>query len=384
MDQHARDLLALTLLPGLGPVRIARLLEHFGTAGNVLTASEPALSRVTGIGPKTAKGVVRARAGLESLLQDELDRLGRAGATLLARDTDRYPALLTDLPGAPPLLYARGGHDPDLFRYPVAIVGSRRCTAYGIEQAEHFASTLARSGLTIVSGGARGIDTAAHRGALRAGGRTIAVLGCGLGHAYPPENGELFERLVASESLLLSELPMDTPPDRSNFPARNRLISGLSLGVIVIEAAKGSGALITARHAAEDHGREVMGLPGRVDSPASEGTHRLLKAGGAHLVTEPGDVLGILESSGWHAHRGTLDAFAPEPASRSPSGASPEPIALVQGSADLELFRLLETPRTLDQLITDSNLEPHLVTAAVTRLELQGRLHRRHGVLHRA
>ncbi|MFG0306978.1 MAG: DNA-processing protein DprA [Phycisphaerales bacterium JB040] len=373
MDQHARDLLALTLLPGLGPVRIARLLESFASPGAALGASEPALARVPGIGPKTARAVAEAARNLDALLEKELGRVDRAGVTLLARGTTDYPALLNDLPGAPPLLYARGSRDPDLFRYPVAIVGSRACTAYGIEQAEHFASTLARAGLTIVSGGARGIDTAAHRGALRAEGRTIAVLGCGLGHTYPPENRDLFDRIADRGGLLLSELPMDTPPDRSNFPARNRLISGLSLGVIVIEAAKGSGALITARHAGEDHGREVMALPGRVDSPASEGSHALLKAGGAHVVTEPGDVLQILESAGWHAHRGSLDAFVPEP----------EPLAPDSGTPDAALFELLATPRTLDQLIADSSLEPHLVTAAVTRLELLGRLKRRRGVLHR-
>ena len=303
-----RDLLRLTLTPDLGPVLIARLLEHFGTAATVLGKSSSALAAVRGIGSVKADAIARGLAASDELATTEIEACEQLGVRLISLADNEYPALLKTIPSAPPLLYIKGTLEPaTLDQYPCAIVGSRNCTAYGIEQAERFGGFLGRSGITIVSGGAYGIDAAAHRGALRAQGRTIAVLGCGLAKCYPPEHKELFEE-IAQHGAVVSELPLDTSPNPANFPARNRIISGMSLGVVVIEAQRRSGALITARLAAEDHAREVFALPGRVDSAASEGSLDLIKQGGAIMVTEPADVLAALESPARHHHEGTHEA----------------------------------------------------------------------------
>ncbi|MEX2219560.1 MAG: DNA-processing protein DprA [Phycisphaerales bacterium] len=399
--EDLRDLLRLTLTPGLGPILIARLLEAFGSARGVLGASARELERVRGIGSAKSVAFVRGLKESEALVERELALASKLGVRLIARGSPEYPPLLAPLPDAPPLLYIRGALRPaDLDAYPVAIVGSRDSTAYGIEQAERFAAVLAGAGLTIVSGGARGIDTAAHRGALRAGGRTIAILGCGLGECYPPENAALFERVAAAEpggagGALISELPLSTVPDALNFPARNRLISGVSLGVIVIEAQKGSGSLITARVAAEDHGREVMAVPGRVDSPSSWGTHELIKSGGAALVTEPGDVLAILESparhsfAGVHADRYADPARAPE-ALFDPAGAEMKPLSddrAAPGAAAVSrapglsvahqrILAVLEHPLTPDELARAADMPPAQLRVHLTTLEIQKRVRR--------
>lgn len=378
MDARTAELLRLTLIPGLGPFRIARLMETMGSADVVLGATATSLSRVPGIGPKTAAMIVGARDNHEAAFASEVKQIEQAGARVVCVGGPGYPSLLSGLPGAPPILYIAGViENEDADRFPVSIVGSRSCTAYGVEQAELFGGSLARAGLTVVSGGARGIDTAAHRGALRAGGRTIAVLGCGLGKCYPPENRELFDAIASGRGAVVSELPMSTEPDFKNFPARNRLISGISLGVVVIEAARGSGALITSRHAAEDHGREVMAVPGRVDSPASEGSLDLLKRGGAHLVTSPSDVVEVLEQSGWHADRGTLGAFAN--AHLEAAAPKQEHVAtpVHPDSIDGRILGALAGPRSVDELIQAIGVTAAEFGAAVTRLELQGFVVRR-------
>jgi DNA processing protein len=318
---RARALLQLVLLPGLGSVRASRLLDAFGgSADRVLGASHAAWCAVPGIGRVTSE---KARGGIGSIggeVEAECALMEKGGVRAVALGDPGYPPLLSELPDAPRLLFIRGelgqaSQDATRDAYPVAIVGSRRCTQYGLEQAERFGGVLGRSGLTVVSGGARGIDTAAHRGSLRSGGRTIVVLGCGLGRAYPPENGALFDRIVGEGSgAIVSELPMRTEPRGEHFPARNRIISGLSLGVVVIEAGRKSGALITAAVAAEEHGREVMVLPGRVDSEAVAGSLDLLKRGGGALVTEPGDVLAHLEAPARFAYEGVHAARYADPA----------------------------------------------------------------------
>lgn len=380
-----RDLLRLTLTPGMGPVFIARLLAAFGTPDRVLAASASELERVRGIGPGRAASFVKGMRESASLVDAELDLAARLGISIIPLSDPAYPPLLRQIHDPPPLLYSRGTIDPATAdRFPVAIVGSRNATAYGIEQAERFAGVLARSGLTIVSGGARGVDTAAHRGAARSGGRTIVVLGCGLAECYPPENREFFDKLVADgHGAIVSELPLAAPPESDNFSARNRLISGISLGVLVIEAGRKSGSLITARLAAEDHGREVMAVPGRVDSPASAGTLELIKNGGAALVMEPGDVLNTLETPARHSHAGTHESRYADPRTADeliqPATQAIESKPLpINGltNEQISILQALSEPRTLDELARDTGLTPSCIRAEMTILELQRRVTR--------
>lgn len=388
---RGRDLLALTMVPGLGPVRIARLIEALGSGQAVLGASGAQLGRVPGIGDATATSIAKHLENATRGVEDELGKIASAGAHVLALGDPHYPPMLAAIPAAPPVLIARGTLDhAQRHKYTIAIVGSRSCSIYGGEQAGRFAGAMASAGLTVVSGGARGIDTAAHQGALRAGGGTLVVLGCGIGQSYPPENAELFDEIVARGGAVISELPVHATPDAKNFPARNRIISGLSLGVLVIEAGRKSGALITARHAVEDHGREVMGVPGRVDSPASAGTHELLRSG-AHLVTEPGDVLSILEGNALHLHAGTHAAITADPA-RAPTReqalepalhVSPTPPAAheagLPGAPDAKSRTILEAltaPMTGDELAEATGLAPGRLRAMLTTLEISGRVKR--------
>jgi DNA processing protein len=395
IDVETFSLLRLTLTPGLGPVLIGRMLERFGSAAEACRASAALLQTIQGIGTGKSAELAKGLAASEGLGHSELELADKLAVHFIAKGTPEYPPLLAEIPDAPPLLYIRGTLDPQgPDRYTVAIVGSRKCSAYGIEQAQRFGGVLARAGLTIVSGGARGIDTASHRGALSSGGRTIAVLGCGLGHCYPPENLKLFEQISASGAVV-SELPLNTPPVTDNFPSRNRIISGLSLGVLVIEADLRSGALITARKATEEHGREVMALPGRVDSPSCRGTLKLIKDGGAALVTDPGDVIHALEQCAHHQFKGTHAVRYAAP-TEPDSGAL---FAQTMTEAELaparsitaptsEIHRLildaLEEPSTVDQLSAATGLEPAKLRTELTLLEVQRRVVRDGSRLRRA
>ncbi|MGP1310643.1 MAG: DNA-processing protein DprA, partial [Phycisphaerales bacterium] len=273
-------MLRLTLVDGMGPVTVERALVAFGSPRAVLHASVRDLTNLHGVGERKAEAIRRGLDRVDDALRAELETAHTLGVSIVAKGEDAYPPLLAHAPAAPVVLYARGALDPKRDLFSVGVVGSRRATHYGMEQTSRFSLALAQHGLTIVSGGARGVDTAAHRAALSAPeGRTVAVLGCGLAQCYPPENAQLFDEIVARGGAILSELPLRTGPNAENFPARNRIISGMALGVLVIEAPAKSGALITARYAAEDQGREVLAIPGRVDSPASEGANQLIKSG---------------------------------------------------------------------------------------------------------
>ncbi len=371
ISERARVRLRLALTPGLGPTLSARLIDLAGSPEAACMANTSTLQRVRGIASAKARTIAEGLRKAIELADEQIELAQSQDVRIIAQGEPAYPELLANIPDPPQVLFVRGElplSTPNTFG--VAMVGSRRCSAYGIEQAERFASVLAQAGLVIVSGGARGVDTAAHRGAARAGGQTVVVLGCGLSHCYPPENQDLFDRLVEQQrGTIISELPMQVAPTADNFPARNRIISGLSLGVLVVEAARRSGALITARQALEDHQREVMAIPGRVDNAACEGTNDLLKHGAAAMVTSPADVLELLETPARHQHAGTH-------ADRYPG--EPEPIATPPiNPAHAPLLDHLDSPRTVDELMALSGLAAHELRSALTMLEIQGRVVRR-------
>ena len=378
--EHDHAMLRLAMTPGLGPVLAQRAVASLGSPQAVLDASEHALATIKGIGEARARQIRAGARAANEAAAVQLSLAARLGVSLITFGSPEYPELLGQIPSPPLVLWVRGRLDAsDLDRHAVAIVGSRECSTYGLEQAGRFARGLAQSGITVVSGGARGIDSAAHRGALQvSGGRTLVVLGCGLAHCYPPENDRLFAEIVEkSAGAIISELPLDTPPTPENFPARNRIISGLSLGVLVIEAAKRSGALITARVALEDQNREVFALPGRVDSPHSEGSLELLKSGAAGLVTHPEDVIGALEGRARHHHHGTHGALFGSPsASETPATAAPASIDRTLTDRQSAILSALDEARTLDDVLARVGGEAAQVRADLTLLEIKRRIRR--------
>ena len=348
------DLICLTMVSGVGPHTGQALLARFGAAGRVLDASSSALRDVPGVGPKLAERISRARRECDAAA--ELDLCRKAGVTLAARGDALYPPPLGDIPDPPGLLYVRGRYEPR-DQIAIALVGSRRCTPYGLRVAERLGSSLARVGLTVVSGLARGIDAAAHRGALKAGGRTLAVLANGLSEVYPPEHEDL-ARDVAASGAILSEMSMRQSPLAGLFPQRNRIISGLCLGVVVVEATPRSGSLSTAHHAMEQN-REVFAVPGPVDSLASRGCHRLIRDG-ARLVETVDDI---------------LEELGPLVREVRPVGASPavrHPAELTL--SDLErsiLGKLDDRPLGVDELIGQTGLTASQVMATLSVLEMR-------------
>ncbi len=269
---------------GVGNLLFKRLIERFETPARVLSASRDQLTAVAGIAPRLAAAIQRALPPDDA--RREIDEARRRGWAIVPLTAAGYPQLLREIPDPPPFLYVVGHLDP-CARH-IALVGSRNATGYGLGITRQLARDLAAAGVTVASGMARGIDTAAHWGALEGGGRTVAVLGCGLGILYPPENRKLWQA-IAARGAVVSELPINATPEAHHFPARNRIISGLSLGTVVVEAARKSGSLITAR-LANEQGREVFAVPGSVQSYKSAGTHRLIQQG-AKLVASAADIL---------------------------------------------------------------------------------------------
>ena len=273
-DLQLLDMLRLNLVHEIG-LRMQQLLANrFGTPAGVFAVSSEQWQQVSGIGAKLAAAIADQRS--HDAAERELARCRELGIELILQEASEYPTMLAEICDAPRVLYCRDQLEAQ-DELAVAIVGSRRCTLYGRQQAERFANALSRAGMTIISGLARGIDAAAHRGALAAGGRTIAVTATGLARVYPPEHEELAEQ-VSAQGAILSESPIQQEPLPGLFPQRNRIISGLPLGVLIVEASKKSGSLHTARHAMEQ-GREVFALPVRVDNLASEGCHNLIRTG---------------------------------------------------------------------------------------------------------
>jgi DNA processing protein len=345
----------LSRTPYIGPTRIARLLEHFGDLGRAWTADARELRRV--LDERSVESLIATRAVLS--LDAEMERMERLGIDCVTLADDAYPRLLREIPAPPPVLYVRGQLVPE-DAMAVAIVGTRRATAYGREVATRIAGELADEGVTIVSGLARGIDGVAHQSALKARGRTIAVLGSGVNIIYPPDHRNLAERIV-EQGALVSDYPPDRPPDAVNFPARNRIISGLTLGTIVVEAPARSGALITTDFAA-DQGREVFVVPGSVFSAASAGCHGLLRDG-ARPVTCAADVLDDLNINGRREHTSVQQALPLEDDER-------RLLALLTGD-----------PQHIDEISAAANLAIAQCGALLLTMELKG-LVRNQGAQH--
>jgi DNA processing protein len=283
--------IALNMTPGVGPRVATKLLEAFGSPENVFHARRSQLEMLR-IKPETIESII-SRA-LEARAAVELERVKNIGGDILILDDGSYPALLREIADPPITLYVLGAWEECLTVPCIGVIGSRLCSTYGTNAAEMLARDLASAGICIISGLARGIDTSAHRGAMRAGGKTVAVLGTGIDGAYPKENTRLIKEIIDSGGAVVSQFPLGTPPLKDNFPYRNRIISGLCLGVLIVEASERSGSLITARLAMEQN-REVMAVPGNITSANSYGTNYLIKSG-AKLVQQWQDVVAELPS----------------------------------------------------------------------------------------
>ena len=355
--------LLLALTPGVGPRIRKSLLEHFGSAEAVLAAAPSDLRNVPGVGQKIARDIVAARREVD--IEAALAECRAGNVQILVDSQPDYPASLRTIPDPPGVLFVRGSILPT-DGLAVAIVGTRHATQYGLSQAERLAAGLARAGYTIVSGLARGIDAAAHRGALKAGGRTLAVLGSGVLNVYPPEHVDLAVE-IAQRGAVLGENPPRSPPLPGAFPQRNRIVTGLSLGVIVVEAADRSGALISARHAMEQ-GREVFAVPGRIDSRASRGCHKLIRDG-AKLIESVDDVL---EELGPLATPTPVRGQEQEPPLRHPAE-----LQLNEPEKQV-LAAIADEPLTIDEVVVGCGLAVQNVLATISVLEMR-RLVRRVG-----
>jgi DNA processing protein len=358
--------LALNMVPGVGPVTYRHLVDRFHDPERVFAASTQELASMGGIGEKTIRAI--KEFPVEKQAAEELQKVYELGGSICTFRDPGYPKSLLQIYDPPPLLYVRGQLDPG-DPLMVAMVGSRRGSFYGRTITRRISQELATAGVTIVSGMARGIDTAAHLGALEAGKRTVAVFGCGIDVIYPPENKKLFYDIIA-HGAVISEFPLSTPPDGKNFPRRNRIISGVSLGVVIVEAAADSGSLITASHALEQ-GREVFAVPGNVGMATSKGTHRLIKQG-AKLVEEAQDILTeILPQYGVSFSAGVAkkDGLLTKEALTKGSPSAPA----VLSEAEEDIFHLLsQTPLHIDEISRLSRMEIRRVSTILLELELKG------------
>ncbi len=348
MDEQ-RAYILLNMMSGIGPVAVRSLSACLGSVSAILKADAASMIKAENVGPGLARKIVAQRTELD--LDAELGRAEEIGARIITPIDAEYPEQLKKIHDPPLALYVRGrlmAGD----KQAIAIVGTRRASHYGMGSAEKLAGQLARGGTTVISGLAGGIDTAAHRGALKSKGRTIAVLGSGLGHIYPPENRGL-ARDISGSGAVVSEFPIDRNPDKTTFPMRNRIVSGLSMGVLVVEAGVKSGALITANQAMSQ-GRSVFAVPGRIDSYASQGTNRLIKDG-AGLVESADDVMQEFEF-----------LFTPAAMRSTPAQA----VSLSDDEASL--VKLLEKGETgVDILIRQSGLSAAIVSSALMSLEMK-------------
>ena len=348
---HTEACIALNMVPKMGPVRLRKLLEVFGTPQRILCARAGELRVVDGIGQEVSETIAGWEKHVD--LEAELKRVADFGAHVLTQESPGYPRLLREIHNPPMVLYVWGSLT-DRDHQGIAIVGSRQTSHYGLECAKKLSYQLAYAGLTVVSGLARGIDTAAHQGALAAKGRTVAVLGSGLLNLYPKENIALAEKIVESGGAVVSEFSMDVKADTQTFPMRNRIVSGWSFGVLVVEAGLGSGALITAGQAAEQ-GRNVFAVPGPIDRPTSAGSNRLIQQG-AKLVMSAGDIIDDMQ------------VLFPETPKLTPS--SPRADSL-KPEEKLVYDAIGDSETAIDAIISKTRLPTATVSATLLALEMK-------------
>ena len=350
-------LVILNAVPGLGNIRIQKLIEHLGCAQKILSLRYDELIADYFLPETVAQNIIHFSK--DKFLQNEYNLIRQYKVQVVTVEDEGYPAGLKNIPDAPIVLYIQGSLLSSS-GLSLAVVGSRHPSLYGLATAERFARELADAGLTIVSGMARGIDTAAHRGCLKAKGTTIAVLGCGLCHVYPPENKKLSEEIIKTGSVL-SEFPMETPPVPYNFPRRNRIISGLSLGVLVVEAALKSGALITCDSALEQ-GKEVFAVPGNVDNPMAQGPLTLIKQG-AKLVVGVEDIL--------HELAGQFEMLLQSQKIEKIANHN-QPVAVSLSPQEFEAYgRISDEPIHIDELISKCGFPVSQTTEILFNLELK-------------
>lgn len=350
--------IALNMVSGVGPIRVRALLDRFNEPQAILSASKGELMQVEGVGEEIARSVTSWREQVD--LDAELQRIEKAGVTVVARDDAEYPKNLREVYDPPVILYVKGELS-ERDALAMAIVGSRRTTLYGQEMARKLAFQLARVGIPVISGLARGIDTAAHSGALQAKGRTVAVIGCGIDIMYPAENQKLADEIVAKGGAVVTEFPFGVKPDKQNFPMRNRIISGWSLGTVVVEANLKSGALITANQAAEQ-GRQVFAVPGRADSILSRGTNKLIKDG-AKLTEDAEDILAEFEY--------LFPKTATEQAEAGFSGGGTKPALKLNETEEKVMAHLGQEETAMDDIIRSSGLTTACVSATLLSLEMK-------------
>ncbi|HKS03838.1 MAG TPA: DNA-processing protein DprA, partial [Chthoniobacterales bacterium] len=344
--------IALNMLPTVGPVRLRRLLEIFHEPQQILAARRTDLRKVEGIGNEVADQIANWESTID--LSAELQRIRDFDATVLTQQAPSYPRSLREI-HAPPIVLYVWGEILDRDHHAIGVIGARRTTHYGSESAKKLAYQLAYAGLTIISGLARGIDTAAHHGALAAKGRTIAVIGSGLAKLYPPENAALANKIRSGNGAIVSEFSMDIEPDRQTFPMRNRIISGWSHGVLVVEAGLNSGALITAAQALEQ-GRAVYAVPGHINAPSAMGSNRLIQQG-AKLVMDASDILDDLE------------VLVPE--AKPAPGTAARPLPPLSHEEHRVFAAIDPTETSIDEIAARSELPSSAVSSTLLQLELK-------------
>lgn len=359
-----KDWISLNMTPGIGPRAATMLLERFGSPDAVFHARRTELEQLR-LSPETIEFILKRE--FDTKADEELAAVKEIGGDILVLDDGSYPNLLRQIADPPITLYVRGNWQ-ECFEQPcVALIGSRKCSTYGLNASEMLARDLASRGITVVSGLARGIDTAAHRGSIAGGGRTVAVLGTGIDGVYPKENAKLVDEIIASGGAIVSQFPLQTPPLTTNFPFRNRIISGLSYGVVLIEATERSGSLITARLATEQD-REVMAIPGNITSRTSIGTNFLIKSG-AKLVQQWQDVVAELPSE-------ISAVILPPKLEKSAKAEIPkqpelEPAGLSANERKVWLLLSADDPVHIDLLVGESGLSFGDLNAVLVALDIR-------------